>query len=119
MRKLLYFMVIFIVFISGCSDISQSVQKETKPIETSFTPEVTQTINNEKKYYALDDFSSIIIGKSTIEDVNKIVSTRYLVAASYGGFIECPMEDGHCIRIKFYFPDFVVGDIAVSEPTLK
>ena len=64
-----------------------------------------------KEYYKIEDFQSITIGESTYQDVCKIASSKSIQMTSYGCFCEYPMQSGGYIRIKFYGPDLVVGDI--------
>lgn len=62
-------------------------------------------------YYKKEDFQSITVGESTLEDVYKIASTEVMQVTSYGGVCEYPMEDGGYIRIKFYGKELIVGEI--------
>lgn len=64
-----------------------------------------------KKYYKKEDFQSIIIGQSNYHDVYKIASVESMQITSYGGVCEYPMQDGGCVRIKFYGKELIVGAI--------
>lgn len=67
--------------------------------------------NDERTYYSMDDFSSIVIGESTILDVNKITPDIVLLRTThYGAVAEFPTIDG-CIRIEFYGGEHVVRNI--------
>lgn len=64
--------------------------------------------------YSLEDFSSIVPGKSTIMDVDKIVPTFSICASSScTGMSYFPASGGDYICIKYYGSDLVVGAIAV------
>ncbi len=62
-------------------------------------------------YYKKEDFQSITIGESTYQDVHKIAPTESIQITSYGGFCQYPMQNGGCIRIKFYGKYLIVGAI--------
>ena len=64
-----------------------------------------------KDYYQIEDFNSITIGESTYQDVYEIAPVKSMQTASYGGFCEYPMQNGGCIRIKFYGKNLIVGAI--------
>lgn len=72
-----------------------------------------------KEYYSKEDFQSIVIGESTYQDVYNIVPLESIQVTSYGGMCEYPMQDGGCIRIKFYGKELIVGMIEVDLPTIK
>jgi len=72
-----------------------------------------------KEYYRIEDFNSIVIGKSSYRDVYNLAPSESMQITSYGGFCEYPKQDGGYIRIKFYGADLVVGsveDVAPANP---
>ena len=62
-------------------------------------------------YYKKEDFQSITVGESTLQDVYEIAPKEVMQVTSYGGVCEYPMEDGGYIRIKFYGKELIVGEI--------
>ncbi len=66
------------------------------------------------KYYSINDFEHIVEGKSTYKDVYDIAPPESVQVTSYGVMCEYPMEDGGCIRIKFYGEESIVGTIEVD-----
>ena len=66
------------------------------------------------QYYCKDDFQSIVIGESTYQDVYQIAPPDCVHLTAYGGFCEYPMQDGGCLRIKFYGSQMIVGMIEVD-----
>ena len=62
-------------------------------------------------YYSIEDFQSITVGKSTFQDVNKIVTAKSIQVTSYGGVCEYPKRNGGFIRIKYYGKELIVGAI--------
>lgn len=64
-----------------------------------------------KDYYTREDFQSIVIGKSTYQDVYVIAPIETLQITSYGEFCDYPMQNGGYVRIKFYEKNLIVGDI--------
>ena len=85
---------------------------------TACSPKLGSTIETQnitKNYYSIEDFRSIIIGKSTLADVTELVIFESLYAQSYGALCELPMEDGRYIQIKFLGNDMIVGSIEVVE----
>ena len=73
-----------------------------------------------KDYYTREDFQSIVIGKSTYQDVYVIAPIETLQITSYGGFCDYPMQNGGYVRIKFYEKNLIVGDIEeISLPTSR
>lgn len=79
---------------------------------------IIQSENIAKNYYSMEDFRSIIIGKSTLSDVTEIAFVESLYSQSYGALCELPMEDGRYIQIKFLGNDMIVGSIEVVEESL-
>ncbi len=71
-----------------------------------------------KEYYSIEDFQSIVEGESTYQDVHNIARLETMQVTSYGGICEYPMQDGGCIRIKFYGKNLVVGMIEVVPSTM-
>lgn len=71
-----------------------------------------------KQYYTLDDFQSIAVGESTVEDVCKIALVKEFGPTGYGGICEFPMEDGNYILVKFYGSELVVGEIEISKESI-
>ena len=61
--------------------------------------------------YSKDDFETIIVVESTYHDVYRIAPVKSLVVTSYGGYCDYPTETDGCIRIKFYGPNLIVGEI--------
>lgn len=72
-----------------------------------------------KEHYCEEDFQSIIIGKSTYQDVYNIAPPKSIQVTSYGGFCEYPMKDGKYLRIKFYGKEMIVGMIEVDSSSVK
>lgn len=64
-----------------------------------------------KVYYNKEDFQSIVTGKSTYQDVYNVAPSETMQVTSYGGVCEYPMQDGGCIRVKFYGKELIVGMI--------
>ena len=95
-----------IVFIVGCFIfMNMLVGCSSKP-STNHSEVVSMRDN-----YRIEDFESIIIGESTFKDVYETVAAESMQVTSYGGFCEYPMQDGGCIRVKFYGKDLIVGAI--------
>lgn len=67
-----------------------------------------------QQYYSMNDFEHIVEGKSTYQDVYNIAPPKSVQVTSYGIMCEYPMEDGGCIRMKFYGEESVVGMIEVD-----
>lgn len=65
--------------------------------------------------YALDDFDSIVIDQSTLQDVTEIAPCNYMLATSYGGITYYPMEDGQWIAVRYIGPDLVVCEIEIVD----
>ena len=65
--------------------------------------------------YTLEDFDSIVVSESTLEDLNRIAVCDQLYVTSFGGVLEYPTEDGHWIRIKIVGANAVVESIEVVE----
>ena len=63
-----------------------------------------------KDVYSKEDFLSIVIGKSTYQDIYEIASAQSMQITSYGGFCRYPTKDGY-LQIKFYGKDLIVGEI--------
>lgn len=53
-----------------------------------------------KDYYTREDFQSIVIGKSTYQDVYVIAPIETLQITSYGGFCDYPMQNGGFADVK-------------------
>ena len=70
--------------------------------------------NRGQKYYSMNDFEHIVEGESTYQDVYDIAPPESVQVTSYGVMCEYPMEDGGCIRIKFYGEEPIVGTIEVD-----
>ena len=70
-----------------------------------------------EEYYETEDFATVVIGESTFQDVYAIAPTdNPMQVTSYGCFCEYPMQNGGCIRIKFYGKNMVVGAIEELPP---
>lgn len=65
--------------------------------------------------YTLEDFDSIVVSESTLEDLNRIAVCDRLYVTSFGGVLEYPTADGHWIRIKIVGENAVVESIEVVE----
>ena len=74
---------------------------------------------NRNEWYSQEDFQSIVIGESTYRDVYNIAPLTSMQVTSYGGFCEYPMQDGGCVRIKFYSQKLIVGMIEVDSSKLS
>ena len=70
---------------------------------------------NSQNYYTLEDFESIVVGKSNHTDVYIIAPTATMQCTSYGGKCEYMMENGNLICIKFYGEELIVGSIEIIE----
>lgn len=68
----------------------------------------------------MEDFDFIVIGETTIKDIEEIFPSKItdlLPATSFGTVQDFPMEDGRFIEIKYMGPDMVVFSIEiVDEP---
>ena len=64
-----------------------------------------------KQFYDMEDFSTIVVGESTYNDVYAIAPFESIYSTSYGGMCEFPTKDGGVIRIKFLEDELVVGSI--------
>ena len=101
MKKLSWCLIIVlglscICLLIGCKSIWHSHKPKEEP---------------EVNYYTKEHFCSIVIGKSTYQDVYEIAPTSVMCVTSYGGLCEYPMKTGGYICIKFYGKDLVVGDV--------
>ena len=73
--------------------------------------------NDDRTYYSMDDFSSIVIGESTILDVNEITPDIVLLRTThYGAVAEFPTIDG-CICIEFSGSELGVRNIEEIKDT--
>lgn len=68
-----------------------------------------------QKGYTLQDFQSILIGKSSFKDVCEVVPTAKIAATSYGGICRLPALSGGNIQIKCYGKDLIVGCIEKQQ----
>lgn len=68
---------------------------------------------NMAKYYTLEDFQSIVIGESTVDDVDKIAPMDFLQVTAEGFMYRYPMEDGRYICIKFSGEESIVSSINI------
>lgn len=92
--------IVIIVLIIGCG----------QKLNGSYSGEISM-----KDYYDKEDFQSIVIGKSTYKDVYSIAPPQFIQVTSYGGFCEYPMQNGECLRIKFYGKEMIVGMIEIDS----
>lgn len=68
-------------------------------------------------HYSIEDFHSIKIGESTVNDVYRLAPTgESMQVTSYGGFCDYPMKNGGIVRIKFAGKDLVVSEIEEISP---
>lgn len=65
--------------------------------------------------YTLEDFDSIVVSESTLEDLNRIAVCDRLYLTSFGGVLEYPTEDGRWIRIKIVGANSVVESVEIVE----
>ena len=63
--------------------------------------------------YKRDDFSSIVVGKSTLWDLLNIAPELTTSFTSYGELYKIPIEGGMYMYIKIYMPNYVVGNISI------
>ncbi len=68
---------------------------------------------NMEKYYTMEDFQSIVIGESTLDDVDKIAPMNSLQVTAEGFMYRYPMEDGRYICIKFFGKELIVSSITI------
>lgn len=81
----------------------------TKPL----IPACRENVNEAEKnmgYYSIEDFQSIVVGKTTFQDVYKLFPAEGMIVTSYGGLCNYATESGS-ICIQFYGSDLVVGAI--------
>ena len=72
---------------------------------------------NMKIHYSIEDFQSIKIGESTVNDVYILAPTgESMQVTSYGAFCDYPMKNGGIIRIKFEGKDLIVTSIEEISP---
>ena len=110
------------VVLNSCGEIEQD---GVTAITTVGVQHTTASTPNEEilddpnlQYFTMDDFSSIVIGKSTYSDVSEITgSYSDVVTRSYGGVSEYPMRDGKCVRIE-YGSDYIVRHIGIATPSI-
>ena len=119
MKKKLWAAIIVVVtciLLIACTDeVKNDYPAATEGISVLATDEVV--VVPDMRYFTLEDFSSIVIGESTIEDVFNITgSVTPMVMMSPGGVCEYPMRDGKCIRVEFFSAEFVVYDIKIATP---
>ena len=116
-----YIILISIIFLLlGCTTQSQTAATTQSTVENSAFTTVGTLVDSEVRYFTLEDFASIVIGESTIEDVYNITEESYAMALTgTGGFCEYPMQDGKCICIEFGVPNWVIKSIKVRTPTIN
>lgn len=96
----------------GCNQTVQTKETKAKPAETS-TEEPSGEEPTDSEYYELDDFSDIVIDKSTLEDVWKIIpppESASFGPTSYGSSIIYPAKNNAKIVVAFN-DDRIVIDI--------
>jgi len=70
-----------------------------------------------EKYFCLEDFEDIVLDETTLFDMDERYMRGEMMVTSYGGCCDYPTEDGGYIRIKFYGPEMVVGNIEYIPAT--
>ena len=65
------------------------------------------------KYYCEDDFHTLVVGKSTYNDVYDIAPPSSIRITSYGAVCDYTQENGGYIRIKLYGTELIVGEIEI------
>ena len=106
MKRNIISYVVFIAMFVAMMLISTSCEQNSNPKSNAG--------ESMELYYTPDDFQSIIVGKSTYQDVYEIAPTTSVTITSYGGICEYPTSDGKCIYIKFYGADMIVGAIELK-----
>ena len=102
MKKSIVFILCLMLAFAGCAN-GNSTQPETVP----------------PHMYTLEYFSSLVEGESDLKDINDIIATDSkmdMLATSYGGLLEFPLEDGGCIQIRMYMQngEMIVGKITTD-----
>ena len=92
--KFVTFVILIILLVNGVS-----CSKQNKSDEVSM------------QYYTMDDFNTIIVGKSTYRDVYEVAKPELVQATSYGCYCLFDTNDNNKICIKFYGSDLIVGHI--------
>ena len=83
--------------------------------ELVFTGEINAGYEIKPVEYTMADFSSIIVGVSTPDDVGAIATTDSMLITSYGGQCKFPAKGGGYIVIKFNGPELVVSAIEQTK----
>lgn len=89
------------------------IDKNIKDDPKSETIETAASIDN-GTCFNMEDFSCIVVGQSTFQDVYEITSCSGLVSSACGGAAEYPTENGY-VRIEFSGSDLVV--VRLEEKT--
>lgn len=100
-------------FLCCCSRANETKQPKVEPAETSREDSNSET-SIDSEYYEMDDFSKIVIGESTLDDVLEIIplpeSPGFAVPTSYGSAFHYPSKNNSQIVVAFN-DDWVVIDI--------
>ncbi len=81
----------------------------TKPLISACRENVNEAEKN-MGCYSIEDFQTIVVGKTTFQDVYKLFPEEGMIVTSYGGLCNYATESGS-ICIQFYGSDLVVGAI--------
>lgn len=93
--------------------------EEPENMIVSAIEEVSQSVKDVERRYTEEDFSSVVVGKSTLRDVSEIAYFDILAATSYGSLCELPLADGRYIQIAFTDEDVVKSIKIVDESTFN
>ncbi len=104
---IVFFLTAILLVMTACIDKNIKDGTKTETVE----PEAGI---NDDTCFNIEDFSCIVVGQSTFQDVYEITSCGGLVSSACGGAAEYPTENGY-VRIEFSGSDLVV--VRLEEKT--